>query len=203
VKTRKISLFIFWAVVIAISAYFYYYNVFAYFEGYKNERFDTYPFWFISHMVGATFSLFLGPIQFWPSIRKKYISYHRVAGKLYIVGSLVAGVSAFRLSLIYDCIGCRYSLVVLSILFLLTTSLAWITILRKNIIAHKQFMIRSYTCAMAFVFIRLYQIIPLDFFYSAIEDPELQRTVNEWIFSIVPLLIVEILMIWFPSIKKK
>ena len=205
-KTKKFVLIIFWTLIISVSAYFYFYNALGYFFGYRNERFGSTLFenqiWFIAHMIGATFSLFLGPIQFWPSIRKKYISYHRVAGKLYIIGSLIAGISAFRLSLIYDCMGCRYSLVLLSIVFLLTTSLAWISIKRKNVVAHRQFMIRSYTCALAFVFIRLYQILPLDFLYSSIDDTEVQRTVNEWIFSLVPLITVEIVMIWIPSIKK-
>ncbi|WP_222983373.1 DUF2306 domain-containing protein [Flagellimonas meishanensis] len=202
-KTKTFLLIIFWTFIVSVSAYFYFYNVLGYFFGYRNERFESNQVWFISHMVGATFSLFLGPIQFWPSIRKKYGSYHKIAGKLYIIGSIIAGISAFRLSLIYDCIGCRYSLVILALLFLLTTSLAWVAIKRKNIVAHRQFMVRSYTCALAFVFIRLYQILPLDFLYGAIDDPELLRTVNEWLFSFVPLIIVEIAMIWVPSITRK
>ncbi|NVN17623.1 DUF2306 domain-containing protein [Muricauda sp. HICW] len=205
-KAKRILTFIFWTIIIAISVYFYYYNVFAYFYGYRNERFGTTLFtnqiWFVAHMVGATFSLFLGPVQFWPSVRKKYIRYHRMAGKLYIVGSLIAGISALRLSLINDCAGCRYPLFLLSVLFLLTTACAWIAIRRKNIVAHQQFMTRSYTLALAFVFVRLYQILPLDFLYGPIHNAEVERTVNEWIFSFVPLIIVEIVMIWLPSLKK-
>ena len=205
-RLKKSTIIIFWIVIISISAYFYFYNVLGYFFGYRNERFGITLFdnqiWFIAHMIGATFSLFLGPIQFWPAVRKKYMSYHRIAGKLYIIGSLIAGISALRLSIIYDCIGCRYPLVLLSILFLLATSLALVSIRRKNIVAHRQFMIRSYTCALAFVFIRLYQILPLDFLYSSINNMEVQRTVNEWIFSFVPIIAVEVVMIWIPSIKR-
>lgn len=205
-KTKKLLTIVLWTVIILISAYFYFYNVFGYFLGYRNERFGTTlldnQIWFIAHMVGATFSLFLGPVQFWPSIRKKYIRYHRTAGKLYIIGSLIAGISALRLSWIYDCVGCRYPLVLLSILFLGTTVMAWISIKRKNIVAHQQFMARSYTCALAFVFIRLYQILPLGFLYSPINNVEVERTANEWLFSLLPLLILEIAMIWIPSLKK-
>jgi len=205
-KTRKLLIIIFWTIIIGISAYFYFYNVFGYFLGYRNERFGTTLFqnqiWFIAHMVGATCSLFLGPVQFWPSVRKKYMRYHRIAGKLYIIGSIIAGISALRMALIYDCIGCRYALVLLSILFLFTTSCAWIAIRRKNIKAHQQFMTRSYTLALAFVFIRLYQILPLEFLFGPINNVEVERTVNEWMFSFVPLIIVEIVMIWLPSLKK-
>ncbi len=205
-KARKLLIIVFWTTIIGVSSYFYYDNAIAYLFGYRSERFGQTLFenqiWFISHIIGATFSLFLGPFQFWGAIRKKYISYHRLAGKIYIIGSLVAGVSALRLSLINDCLGCRYSLALLSILFLLTTSLAWITIRRKNIVAHKHFMTRSYTCALAFVFVRLNQLIPLDFLYYPINDPIIQRTVNEWMFTFVPIIAVEIFMIWIPSVKR-
>lgn len=205
-KTRTLLQIIFWTATITVSIYFYYDNAIAYLFGYRNERFGLTllenQIWFITHIIGATFSLFLGPIQFWSFIRKKYISYHRLAGKLYIIGSLVAGCSALRLSIINDCLGCRYSLALLSILFLLTTLLAWISIKGKNITAHRQFMIRSYTCALAFVFVRLYQILPLEFLYSTINDAEIQRTVNEWMFSFIPIIVVEIVMIWIPSVKQ-
>jgi uncharacterized membrane protein len=205
-KANKLLIIVFWITILIVSSYFYYDNAIAYLFGYRSERFGQTFFenqiWFILHIIGATFSLFLGPIQFWGTIRKKYINYHRFAGKLYIVGSLVAGVSALRLSLINDCLGCRYSLALLSILFLLTTSLAWYSIKKKNLIAHKQFMTRSYTCALAFVFVRLNQIVPLDFLYSSINDPEIYRTVNEWMFTFVPIITVEIFMIWIPSVKQ-
>jgi uncharacterized membrane protein len=205
-KSRKLLIIIFWTTILVVSSYFYYDNAIAYLFGYRSERFGQTFFenhiWFISHIIGASFSLYLGPLQFWGTIRKKYINYHRLAGKLYIIGSLVAGVSALRLSIINDCLGCRYSLALLSMLFLLTTSLAWIAVRKKNILAHKHFMTRSYTCALAFVFVRLNQIIPLDFLYYPINDPIIQRTVNEWMFTFVPIIIVEIFMIWIPSIKQ-
>ncbi len=207
ITAKKILFIIFWTFLIVLSLYFYYDNAIAYLYGYRSERFGQTLFenqiWFIAHIIGATFSLFLGPIQFWKPVRKKYIRYHRLAGKFYIIGSLFAGISSLRLSLINDCIGCRYPLFILSILFLLSTSLAWFAIKQKNVTAHKQFMTRSYTCALAFVFVRLNQIIPLNFLYDIIEDTAIRRTVNEWIFSFVPIILVEIFMIWLPSVKRK
>lgn len=205
-KARKLLIIIFWATILVVSTYFYYDNAIAYLFGYRSDRFGhtlfEYQLWFIAHIIGASFSLFLGPLQFWGRIRIRFSNYHRLAGKLYIIGSLVAGVSALRLSLINDCLGCRYSLALLSLLFLLTTSLAWFAIKKKNIVAHRHFMTRSYTCALAFVFVRLNQIIPLDFLYKPISDPVIERTVNEWMFTFVPIIIVEIFMIWIPSLKR-
>lgn len=201
IRSISIGKSIFWTALIVLSAAFYFENAVVYLFGYRNARFAGNEFWFIAHILGAACSLFLGPIQFWKSIRTKYIRYHRLAGKIYIFGSLIAGVAALRLSLIFGCVGCRFSLFPLSILFILTTALAWYAITQKNITAHKQFMVRSYTCALAFVFVRLYQVIPMEFLFGVIDDPTVKRVVIEWMFSILPLIIVEIVMIWMPSVK--
>ncbi len=202
-KISKPLLIIFWTVIILLSAYFYYDNAIVYFFGYHNPRFDANQVWFVLHIAGATCSLFLGPIQFWKFIRTKYIRFHRIAGRIYVIGSLIAAVGAFRLALAFNCVGCRYSLIPLSVLLFLTTSLAWYAIRQRNITAHKQFMVRSYVCALAFVFVRLYQVLPLDFIFQPIVDDNVFAVVVEWTFSILPLILVEIIMIWIPSIQSK
>lgn len=201
-KSIQVGKFIFWTLLILLSAAFYFENAVVYLFGYRNERFSGHEFWFVAHILGATCSLFLGPIQFWKSIRTKYIRYHRIAGKIYVFGTLIAALSAFRLALMFDCVACRFSLIPLSILLFITTALAWYTIKQKNILAHKQFMVRSYTCALAFVFVRLYQVIPMDSVFCVIEDSAVKGVVIEWMFSILPLIIVEMVMIWIPSVQK-
>lgn len=203
---QKISsplLIIFWSALILFSLYFYFDNAVAYLFGYRNPRFDSNQLWFVLHIIGATCSLFLGPIQFWKFIRTKYIRFHRIAGKIYIIGTLVAAVGAFRLALVFDCVGCRYSLIPLSLLLFFTTCLAWYAIRQRNITAHKQFMVRSYVCALAFVFVRLYQVLPLGFIFQPIKDDSVFAVVAEWTFSILPIILVEIFMIWIPSIQSK
>jgi uncharacterized membrane protein len=206
-KLNKLLLFIFWAAIILVSIYFYDDNVLAYFRGYRSERFgETFwenQVWFVAHMAGATCSLLLGPMQFWNSFRTKYMRWHRLSGKVYIIGSLIASIAAFRLSLIYDCVGCRYGSVFLSFLFFFTTALAWYAIKQKNIKTHKQFMIRSYCCALSFVLIRLPQILPLKFLFASIEDSVVRRTVREAFYSFILLFLAEVAMIWIPSLKKK
>jgi len=202
-KLNRILLFTFWTVLILLSAGFYFENAVVYLFGYRNPRFDDNQFWFVVHILGATCSLFLGPIQFWKSIRIKYLKFHRLSGKIYIIGTLIAAVSAFRLALVFDCVGCRFSLIPLSLLLFTTTTLAWYAIKQRNIISHKQFMVRSYTCALAFVFVRLYQVIPMDSLFGIIEDQGVRVVVVEWMFSFLPIILVEIFMIWIPSLQQK
>lgn len=201
-NVRAFLKLILWISVIGFSAIFYYKDALSYFFGYRNPRFSEYSVWFIVHIIGATCSLFLGPVQFWKSIRTRYLKYHRIAGKVYIIGTLVAAISAFRLAIVFDCVGCRYSLIPLSVLLFITTSCAWYAIRRGNIIAHRQFMIRSYVCALAFVLVRLNRVLPIDFIFDPITDDNVYAVVAEWTFSILPLLVVEIVMIWIPSLQK-
>jgi uncharacterized membrane protein len=154
-------------------------------------------------MAGGTLILLLGPFQFWDWFRGRFISLHRLLGKLYLVGACLAGFSALGISLMSSCVPCRISLFLLSIFMLISTGLAWVTIKQKNIKAHRQFMIRSYICALAFVTVRIDGIFPLDFLFGNIEEPTFRRTVNEYFFSFVPLIMGEIIMTWLPAIKTK
>jgi len=200
---KRILLITFWTILILLSAGFYFENAVVYLFGYRNPRFADNQYWFVAHILGATCSLFLGPIQFWKSIRTKYLKFHGLSGKIYIIGTLIAAVSAFRLALVFDCVGCRFSLIPLSLLLFITTGLAWYAIKQKNIMAHKQFMVRSYTCALAFVFVRLYQVIPMDSLFGIIEDQGVRVVVIEWMFSFLPIILVEIFMIWIPSLQQR
>jgi uncharacterized membrane protein len=206
-KWKRIFLIIFWMALLIFSALFYFEDAVVYFFGYRNPRFGetllNNQIWFAVHIAGATCSLFLGPIQFWKTIRIKYSKFHRIIGKIYIIGTLVAAVTAFRLALIFNCTACRYSLIPLSVLLFLTTSLAWYAIKNRNIEAHRQFMVRSYACALAFVFVRLDRIIPMYFIFEPIANDEIIGIVMEWTFSILPLLLVEIFMVWLPSLSKR
>lgn len=194
-----------WLVLISLSVYFFLDNVIAYFYGFRSRIFGNSFFhnqiWVVSHMTGGTLTLLLGPLQFSKYLRSRYVQFHRVSGKLYMFGIGLAGISALRLSLISTCEPCRISLFLLAVLAILSTAFAWKAILSGNIKAHRQFMVRSYVCVMAFVAVRIDSVLPLDFLFGAIEDGLLRRVVNEYFFSFVPLLIAEVIMVWIPSVK--
>jgi uncharacterized membrane protein len=198
---QRLPALISWAIIIGLSIYFFIENVAVYFTGYKSDTYINNEFWVISHLIGGTLALFLGPLQFFKWLRNKYLSFHRLSGKIYIVGAFIAGLSALRLSLISSCVSCRVSLLILAILVLFTTFSAWWTVKNKNLKAHQQFMVRSYICVLSFVAVRIGGIIPMDFLFGQIEDPTFSRTVNEYFFSFVPLICGEIFLTWLPTLK--
>ncbi|MBL0743548.1 DUF2306 domain-containing protein [Chryseolinea lacunae] len=200
---RMLLLFTAWLAIIALSLWFYYTNVLVYLRGFRSRIFGDSLFhnqaWVVMHLVGGTFALLLGPMQFWPWLRNRFLSLHRLAGKLYMAGVLLIGLSALRLSLLSFCEPCRVSLFILAVLVLISTAFAWKAIKAHNLKAHRQFMTRSYICVLSFVAVRIDDILSLDFFFGTLEDPMFRRTVNEYFFSFVPLLVGEIVMTWWPA----
>lgn len=204
---RTIGVVLMWAFILALSIYFFLDNVVAFFFGYRSRNFGTALFnnqlWVVMHLVGGSLALLLGPFQFWAFLRTKYMRLHRTVGKVYMVGILLIGISAFRLSLVSYCVPCRISLFLLTVFTVLSTWLAWKAIKQRNIKVHRQMMVRSYVCVLAFVAVRIDDILPLDFLFGAIEDRTFRRVVNEYFFSFVPLLFTEIIMVWLPSVYLK
>tara|TARA_R110000850_G_scaffold3773_14_gene17540 strand:+ start:1639 stop:2280 length:642 start_codon:yes stop_codon:yes gene_type:complete len=198
---ERLVFIISWTIVISLSLYFLIENVGAYFTGYRSDSYSNNPIWVSSHLIGGTLALLTGPIQFSKWMRNKYINFHKLTGKIYIIGAFITGLSAVRLSLISSCVTCRVSLFILAALVLFTTFSAWWCVKNRNIKAHQQFMLRSYICILSFVAVRIGGIIPLDFLFGQIEDPTFSRTVNEYFFSFVPIICGEIGIIWIPTLK--
>ena len=195
-----------WLFIIGFSLYFFITTIIDYADGYVPPNFKL-SFWnskigFIGHIAGATAALLLGPLQFWKGFRTKYMRYHRAAGKIFILGSLMAAVCAFRINLMYDCVACRVSLGLLSTVWFVCTAIAWWAIKRKNIKAHRQFMVRSYTAALAFVFIRLFPLLGYKNVFPFIDSQMERRITAEWLCWVIPFLIIEIFMVWLPMLKK-
>lgn len=203
-KIKTLGLVIFWIMILSGSLYFFMDNVIAYFYGYRSRMFGNSFFnnqvWVIMHMAGGSMALLLGPLQFWPFLRKRYMALHRLTGKIYMFGVLLIAISAFRLSLISTCVPCRISLFLLTVFVTLSTAFAWKAILAGNTKAHRLMMVRSYICVLAFVAVRIDDVLPLDFLFGTIRDPTFRRVVNEYFFSFVPLVIAEIIMVWVPSV---
>jgi len=207
ISVSRVLWFLFWLLIIGFSLYFYIETFLSYFGGFVPENFKKgfleSKIWFIGHIAGASASLLLGPLQFWNRIRTRYMKYHRGAGKIFIIGSLIAAVCAFRINLMYDCKPCRISLGILSIIWLLSTAAAWWAIKNKNIKAHRQFMVRSYTAALAFVFIRLFAIIGYQKLFPFLDTLSDRRVTAEWLCWVIPFMIIETYMVLWPSLKAR
>lgn len=168
------------------------------------QRKLPYKWWIILHFVAAASTLFLGPIQFLSIVRNRYTTLHRNLGKIYIIGSLLSAFTVFiLLATSYSLPGAVPSLGLLALIWIFTTIMAYLSIRKGQVIQHKQFMIRSYVCGLAFIFIRLLpEIDNLTGLFQFIEDPTMRYTIYEWICWVYPLIITEFFLTWYPQLQQ-
>lgn len=203
--SRKIYGKALWTSIVVLSAYYLYRAIlFRFYKEGIGESFWNKQFFFVFHLLTAILPLALGPLQFWNWFRNRYIYWHRLLGKIYIMGSLLGGISAFVLGVLQPYEGSIVPVVILSLLWLFMTIAAWITIRNRNIRAHRLFMIRSYTLALTFVWLRILDdLVYKHNLLAFIKNQEIKDTTYEWLSWVFPLLIVELFISWIPLLKQK
>jgi uncharacterized membrane protein len=203
-ELRKLTTRIFWAIIILFSAYYFYRAInFRFFKEGIGDSLWNKQFWFVSHLVTAVLPLILGPFQFWTWFRKHHIKWHRLLGNLYILGCLLGGLTALYLGYSQPYEGSIVPVMILAMLWLFMTISAWISIKNRNSEAHRLFMIRSYALTLVFVFLRILgDLLDRYELLSFIHNPDVRDTTQEWLSWIIPLLTVETIISWLPSLSK-
>lgn len=111
--------------------------------------------WFLfGHIAGGMAALVTGPFQLWRASRSRYRRAHRVAGRVYVVGVVLAASGALVLaSTAAPGVSWAYaiSLHVLATVWLGSTLLAWRTAVKRQIVKHEAWATRSYIATVAFV----------------------------------------------------
>jgi uncharacterized membrane protein len=101
--------------------------------------------------------LLCGWSQFLKSSRSKYLKLHRFLGKIYVITVLLSGIAGLYLA--FHATGgaiASFGFGILALLWLTTTSIAFIFIQKKQIEKHQHWMIRSYALCFAAVTLRLW-----------------------------------------------
>ncbi len=113
---------------------------------------------FYIHITGGMLSIALGPFQFIRQLRERYLPLHRVIGKIYAIAILLIGAPTGLYMAFYANGGPGASLgfIMMSVLWFYTTWMGIRTVLNKQIIQHRQWMIRSYAITFSAVSLRLW-----------------------------------------------
>ena len=200
---NKILLRLLWSLIILLSGYYLFRAIrFRFLEEGIGETFWNKQFWFVFHLSTAISPLALGPFQFWNMFRKRYMWWHRMLGKIYIIGSLLGGFSALYLGFAQPYQGSIVPVILLALVWLFCTTAAWVTIVRKNVQAHRLFMIRSYVLALTFVSLRiLSDMVEHWNILFFIDHPDVKDTTYEWLSWVLPILLTELCISWVPSMR--
>ncbi|WP_158290269.1 DUF2306 domain-containing protein [Ramlibacter sp. WS9] len=103
------------------------------------------------HIVPGLVFVILGPLQFATRIRARYTNLHRWCGRIYVASGAVVGVSALVLGVVVGFAGSTETTAVtfFSTLFLISLGLAVFRIRRREVAAHREWMIRAFALGLA------------------------------------------------------
>lgn len=154
---------------------------------------DYWPnrWWLLPHIAGGTLALFLGPFQFWTGLRARHPAFHRILGRLYVIGIVVAGAAGFYLSFHSTPADFGVALFTLSFAWWLTVGMAFLAIKRRRFDAHREWMIRGYVVTFAFVAFRYLVDLP-------VFDPlgAARASTVVWLSFVPELLVAEAILQW-------
>lgn len=144
---------------------------------------------FALHIVAGIVVYCTAILQFTPSIRNNYISFHRATGKLYILSSLISIATLYIMIPRTWCIGCRPSQLTVTSLWLLFITLAFYFIKQRKTVLHQRMMISSFICAAYFVTVRVIDAYTMDIFYALFPNKTTAYLASDVFVWLVPLLL--------------
>jgi hypothetical protein len=183
--------------VAAVAAFFVYRNVLPYFSW--DEASYGYYWQFrlplIAHVTGGLIAALAGIWQIWTGLNTQSMRVHPWTGRLYAGGVLLGSLAAFVLAATSALFGFAWSvaLVCLAIAWLATTCMALYGIRKRNVLMHKQWMIRSYIVTFAFVTFRIVtDYLPYEAWWG-ISRPDMSNAAI-WPVWVMPLLAYEVML---------
>jgi uncharacterized membrane protein len=183
--------------VILLSFAFIFMHALQYF-GFNQEvfgRYWPYKFILVGHVGGGILALVIGPFQFSSRFRNKFLSIHRLIGKVYILAILVASAGALALAFTVAMDvhwTWALALIGLALPWTICVLMAYRSIRLMRISIHREWMIRSYIVTFAFVTFRILNDYLMTDLGSFVE----RAPTEIWISWAVPLLIGEVILQW-------
>ncbi|MGO8717758.1 MAG: DUF2306 domain-containing protein [Acidobacteriaceae bacterium] len=120
----------------------------------------------LPHGLAAGCALFLAPFQFSERLRLRFAKLHRVMGRFYVGGVLIGApigiyIQNFETVHLYHNDPVQFSLTIATVfdagIWMFCTLMAMAFILQRKVQLHRQWMTRSFACAIIFLEVRFVQ----------------------------------------------
>ena len=149
------------------------------------------------HVLGGTLMLFLGLANLYIGTSGKFFQYHKLIGRLYLIGGGLGAISAIVITSSTahktaeggTFTNTTISLLALAFAWLLAAGMAFRAVRNSRYDSHREWMIRSYVLVWSFVFCRLVTRIP------GVEDMG-GGNASIWLSWVGPLVICEVALQW-------
>ena len=133
-------------------------------EGYDFDRwFLSYPLLTFLHVIPGGLLLALAPLQFSSRIRNRHLRFHRWSGRVLVLAALLVGLSGLVLAAKFPYGGpvAAAAAFVAGTAFLIALFQAVMAIRRRDVVAHREWMIRMFALGVAIATIRVIGLLVL------------------------------------------
>jgi uncharacterized membrane protein len=119
------------------------------------QHYQPFKWWLLPHGIAGACALLLGPMQFSDQLRKRFSQLHRVVGRIYVAGVFVAAPLGVYMQYFKERMGDPRSFSIAAAadagLWMITTGIAMVFILKGKAQEHRQWMTRSFAVALVFL----------------------------------------------------
>jgi uncharacterized membrane protein len=119
------------------------------------QHYEPFKWWLLPHGIAGACALLLGPMQFSDRLRDRFKQLHRVVGRIYVVGVFVAAPLGAYIQYFEERMGEPRSFSIAgaadAALWMTTTGIAMVFILKGKVQEHRQWMTRSFAVALVFL----------------------------------------------------
>jgi uncharacterized membrane protein len=122
-------------------------------------HYEPFKWWLLPHGIAGACALLLGPMQFSDRLRNRFRQLHRAVGRIYVAGVFVAAPLGFYIQYFEERMGDPRSFSIAAAadaaLWMITTLIAMVFILKGKVQEHRQWMTRSFAVALVFLEVRV------------------------------------------------
>jgi uncharacterized membrane protein len=122
------------------------------------QHIESFKWILLPHGLAAACALFLGPLQFSDRLRRRFAKAHRVMGRFYVAGVVVGAPIGIYIQYRLERMGESRSFTMATVadagIWIFATFMAMLFILRGKVQQHRQWMTRSFACAIIFLEVR-------------------------------------------------
>lgn len=120
------------------------------------DSFRARPWGILPHVLAGGIGLLIGPLQLHPMLRQRRVRLHRALGRVYAVAAIATGFAGMYMAIhSYGGWITHVGFGLLGVGTVLTTTVAIAYIRRREVDAHRRWMIRSFALMYAAVTLRL------------------------------------------------
>jgi hypothetical protein len=119
------------------------------------QHYEPFKWWLLPHGIFGAIVILLAPLQFSDRLRRRFTRFHRIVGRLYVIGAFGLAPLGAYIQYYNERLGAPRSFTVLAVvnavMLVVATAIAFLFAYKRRITQHRQWIVRSYAISLVFI----------------------------------------------------